>query len=204
MNRVSFRDQSFLLKSQNSQPVFNAESGFQGQWELSLAHQARFSLASLWRKSCKTGQVFGFSDSKLQNCGYWHRLCLSYFIQQSISLYHQLGEESLMKIMTKDVSGKSGDGLFGSDQESLSMLRRACSSRGRIFPFFLPMQSYSFILFLLQSPDDASAAIKDISAFYNFRHTDYLPGILLLLSVGEKKKKFLKMCFPLIRFTLFQ
>lgn len=72
------------------------------------------------------------------------------------------------------------------------MLWRACSSRGRIFPFFLPMQSYSFILFLLQSPDDASAAIKDISAFYNFRHTDYLPGILLLLSVGEKKKKVFK------------
>lgn len=50
------------------------------------------------------------------------------------------------------------------------------------------MQPDNFILFLLQSPDDASAAINDISAFYNFRHTDYLPSILFLLSVGEKKK----------------
>lgn len=54
------------------------------------------------------------------------------------------------------------------------------------------MQPYSFILFLLQSPDDANAAINEISAFYNFRHTDYLPSILFLLSVGGKKKKFLK------------
>lgn len=52
------------------------------------------------------------------------------------------------------------------------------------------MQPYSFIHFLLQSPDDTSAAINDISAFYNFRHTDYLPNILLLLSVGGGKKKF--------------
>lgn len=52
------------------------------------------------------------------------------------------------------------------------------------------MQPCSFMFFLLQSPDDASAAINDISAFYNFRHTDYLPSILLMLRVGEEKKKF--------------